>query len=147
MRDSFSILVADDDHDDKMLLKLAFQENKLTHPLHFVDDGVALMDYLGDCGTGKPNAEYPSIILLDLNMPRMDGREALHRIKADSTLQKIPVIIFSTSSVEEDIEFSYGLGANSYITKPSEFLQLVEIVHNINAFWCDVVALPTISNA
>jgi two-component system response regulator len=145
MNSNFSILIADDDNDDKMLLRLAFQENKLTHKLHFVDDGAELMNYLGDCVKGKENAQYPSIIMLDLNMPRMDGREALHRIKADNAWKKIPVIIFSTSGVEQDIEFTYKLGANSYITKPSEFLKLVEIVHNLNAFWCDVVTLPSIS--
>jgi CheY-like chemotaxis protein len=75
----------------------------------------------------------------------MDGREALQRIKADNALSKIPVIIFSTSNIEQDIENSYKLGANSYITKPSEFLQLVDIVHNIHSFWCDAVALPVLS--
>ncbi len=145
MNSNFSVLVADDDHDDKMLLKLAFQENKLTDKLSFVDDGAALMQYLGECGKGKENTQYPSIILLDLNMPRMDGREALQRIKADNALSKIPVIIFSTSNIEQDIENSYKLGANSYITKPSEFLQLVDIVHNIHSFWCEAVALPILS--
>ena len=126
-----TILVADDDADDRMLIEDAFTESKLQNPLNFVEDGEQLLAYLkreGDYADlkGKP---YPGVILLDLNMPKMDGRTALAKIKEDEKLCRIPVIILTTSKAEEDILRTYNLGVNSFITKPVTFDGLVKVVH------------------
>jgi len=139
-----TILVADDDADDRMLIQDAFEESCLQNPLDFVEDGEQLLEYLRREGKyeslkGQP---YPGVILLDLNMPRMDGRTALSKIKEDPDLCRIPVIILTTSKAEEDILRTYGLGVSSFITKPVTFDRLVEVVKTIGAYLIEIVALP-----
>ena len=140
-----SILIADDDVDDRMLIKDAFDECRLKNPLHFVEDGEQLLAFLRREGKyeklkGEP---LPGIILLDLNMPRVDGRTALDEIKKDERLRRIPVIILTTSKAEEDILRTYYLGVSSFISKPVTFEGLVDIVKTIGHYWIQIVALPT----
>ena len=140
-----TILIAEDDPDDRMLLNDAFTESKLANELHFVEDGEQLLAYLrreGDYAEpGK--APFPGMILLDLNMPKMDGREALEIMKADPALKCIPVIVLTTSSAEEDIFRTYGLGVSSFISKPVTFEGLVDVVKTLNKYWVEIVELPT----
>jgi len=138
-----SILMADDDPDDRMLMKQALAENELPNTIEFVENGADLMDYL--LKKGKFLLEktiHPGLILLDLNMPKMDGREALRLIKSNPDLRRIPVIVLSTSRDEEDIFHTYDLGVNSFICKPVRFQDLVEITREIGSYWFDTVALP-----
>jgi CheY-like chemotaxis protein len=140
-----TILYADDDAEDRMLVKDAWAENRLANELHFVEDGEELMDYLRRRGQythlfGHP---LPGMILLDLNMPKKDGREALQEIKADPRLRSIPVIILTTSKAEEDILRAYDLGVNSFILKPVTFESLVEITRTLSKYWFEVVELPS----
>jgi len=135
------ILMADDDPDDKMLAQEAFSENKIANKLVFVDDGEQLMDYLYQRGNFE-NAPKPGLILLDLNMPRKDGREALKEIKSDPALRRIPIIILTTSKAEEDILKSYDLGVSSFITKPVTFEDLVKVTRHIGNYWFGIVELP-----
>lgn len=139
-----TILVAEDDPDDRMLLKDALEENALDVDLRFVEDGEELMEYLYRRGrySDPTCAPRPGLILLDLNMPRMDGRDVLKAIDGDSVLRRIPVVVLTTSTSEEDIEHSYRLGANSYITKPVTFGALLEMTRALGRYWFDVVALP-----
>lgn len=139
--DPIVILLADDDEDDRMMTRKAFERHRLANDFHTVNDGEELLDFLRRRGTYK-NAPRPGLILLDLNMPRKDGREALHEIKADPSLRTIPVVVLTTSSEEEDILRTYDLGANSYITKPVGFESLVKIVETLGAYWFQVVKLP-----
>ncbi len=139
-----TILVADDDPDDRMMIEEAFEENRVANTVEFVEDGEELMAYLrreGDYAklAGKP---YPGIILLDLNMPRKDGREALRELKADPDLCRIPVVVLTTSQAEEDIVRTYGLGVSSFVTKPVSFEGLVEAIKVICQYWIQIVALP-----
>lgn len=139
-----TILLADDDPDDRQLTRDAFTENRLVNELHCVEDGEELMDYLRRRGryrdlNGEP---LPGLILLDLNMPRKDGREALKEIKADPDLRRVPIVVLTTSKAEEDILRSYDLGVNSYITKPVTFKSLVELVKVLGQYWFEVVKLP-----
>lgn len=138
------ILVAEDDADDRMMIKDAFEESRLGNPVDFVEDGVQLMDYLRRDGEfGHLNDHpYPGFILLDLNMPRKDGRTALREIKASPILQRIPIVILTTSKAEEDIVRTYNLGVNSFICKPVTFDSLVEIVKTVGRYWIEIVALP-----
>ncbi len=137
------ILMADDDADDRMLTRDALHESRLGNPFREVEDGQELMDYLRRAGKyATADAPRPGLILLDLNMPRMNGREALEQIKSDPNLQCIPVIILTTSKTEEDVLRSYGLGANSFITKPVTFDRLVEIVRTLGTYWFNIVQLP-----
>ena len=138
------IVVADDDADDRMMIKDAFEESKLGNEIDFVEDGVELLEYLRCEGkyaslAGKP---YPGFILLDLNMPRKDGRTVLKEIKNDPLLHRIPVIVLTTSKAEEDIIKTYNLGVNSFICKPVSFDKLVDIVKTIGHYWIEIVALP-----
>jgi CheY-like chemotaxis protein len=138
------IVVADDDADDRMMIKDAFDESKLGNPIDFVEDGIQLLEYLRREGAytnlaGKP---YPGFILLDLNMPRKDGRTVLKEIKSDPVLHRIPVIILTTSKAEEDIIKTYNLGVNSFICKPVSFDKLVDIVKTVGHYWIEIVALP-----
>lgn len=138
------ILVAEDDADDRMMIKDAFDESRLGNPVDFVEDGVQLMSYLtreGDYAHLKDSA-FPGFILLDLNMPRKDGRTALREIKASPVLQRIPIVILTTSKAEEDIVRTYNLGVNSFICKPVTFDSLVEIVKTVGRYWIEIVALP-----
>lgn len=139
-----SILVADDDPDDRMMIQEAFTENRIANQIVFVEDGEQLMDYLRREGLFSENKDepYPGIILLDLNMPKKDGREALRELKADPELCRIPIIVLTTSQAEEDIIRTYGLGVSSFITKPVSFEGLVEAVRVICQYWIQIVALP-----
>lgn len=143
-RESVTILMADDDLDDCLLVKEAFEENHLGNELYFVQDGEALLDYL--CRRGRYSdpavSPRPGLILLDLNMPRKDGRQALREIRADPALQCIPIIILTTSKEDREVSRSYALGANSFITKPVSFEGLVEIVRAIGRYWLELVRLP-----
>lgn len=140
---TITILMADDDPDDRMLTKEALMENKLANDLHFVEDGEELMDYLLKRGKyNDDNAPKPGLILLDLNMPKKDGREALTEIKADPSLRRIPIIVLTTSKAEEDILKTYDLGISSFITKPVTFDDLVEVAKAIGNYWFGIVVLP-----
>jgi CheY-like chemotaxis protein len=141
--DPVVILMADDDADDRMLARDAMIESRLANPFVVVEDGQELMDYLHRVGKyATCDAPRPGLILLDLNMPRMDGREALRAIKSDPELRCIPVVILTTSKTEEDVLRSYDLGANSFITKPVTFERLVEIVSALGLYWLNIVQLP-----
>jgi CheY-like chemotaxis protein len=139
-----TILMADDDPDDQKLTRDAFLENRLANDFDCVEDGEELMDYLHRRGKYQElrNDPLPGLILLDLNMPRKDGREALKEIKADPTLRRIPIVVLTTSKAEEDIVRSYDLGVNSYVTKPVTFKSLVELVKVLGLYWLEVVELP-----
>jgi CheY-like chemotaxis protein len=141
---SVVILVADDDPEDSLLIKEAFQEGLLVNGLRFVEDGEELLDYLRHRGKYEDPllSPRPGIVLLDLNMPKKDGREALKEMKADPALKSIPVVVLTTSKAEEDIIRSYDLGANSYITKPVTFLGLVNAVKGLGKYWLEIVELP-----
>jgi len=141
---SVVILMADDDPDDRMLAKDAVEEAELSNAVHFVEDGEELMDYLHRQGgyTELDETPLPGLILLDLNMPRKDGREALREIKESPLLRRIPIIILTTSKSEEDITRSYEMGANSFITKPMTFDSLVTLMKMIGQYWLDLVELP-----
>ena len=138
------IVVADDDADDRMMIKDAFEESKLGNPVDFVEDGVELMEYLGRKGkwTHLANQPFPGFILMDLNMPRKDGRTVLKEIKESSELHRIPIVILTTSKAEEDIIRTYNLGVNSFICKPVSFDKLVDIVKTVGHYWIEIVALP-----
>lgn len=143
-RKTVTILMADDDEDDCMLAHEALAESRLANNLYFVKDGEELMDYLyqrGQYAHGN-NSPRPGLILLDLNMPRKDGREALREIKANPDLRQIPVVVLTTSKAEEDIYRSYQLGANSFIIKPVTFGSLVEVMKTIGRYWFEIVELP-----
>jgi CheY-like chemotaxis protein len=139
-----SILMADDDADDRLMAEKALLESRLANGLMFVENGEELMNYLQRRGKYADAAQYPlpGLILLDLNMPKKDGREALVEIKADAQLRRIPVVILTTSKAEEDILRSYDLGVNSYITKPVTFQGLVEAMKILNQYWFELVKLP-----
>lgn len=139
-----TILVADDDPDDRQLAKDAFLEAKLANDLRFVEDGVELLDYLNRRGkySDPESSPRPGIILLDLNMPRKDGREALAELKQDSRFRTIRVVIMTTSSAEEDIARSYAQSAASYITKPVTFDALVDVIRTFGKYWLEIVELP-----
>lgn len=143
-RKPISILMADDDPDDRMLAKDAFEEARLANPLHFVEDGEQLMDYLYRRGAYFEliDRPLPGLILLDLNMPKKDGREALKEIKADPRLRHIPIVILTTSKAEEDILKTYNLGVNSFIIKPVTFEGLVGLMKTLTKYWFEIVALP-----
>jgi CheY-like chemotaxis protein len=140
-----SILMADDDEDDRQFTADALREARLMNDVRFVHDGEELLDYLrhrGPYAEGEAVAPRPGIILLDLNMPKMDGREALAEIKQDPQLRRIPVVILTTSKTEEDILRSYDLGVNSFITKPVTFAGLVEVMKGWSRYWFEIVELP-----
>ncbi|MEI8235406.1 MAG: response regulator [Verrucomicrobiota bacterium] len=142
-----TILMADDDDDDRRLTKEALLEGRLANDLRFVENGEELMDYLRRqgkyAGTDVPR---PGLILLDLNMPRKDGRTVLKEIKSDPELRQIPVVVLTTSHAEEDIFKSYDLGVNSYIVKPVTFEALVDILQTLEKYWFEIVELPPGSN-
>ena len=141
--------MADDDDDDFLLTKKALKQSKLLNQLVRVKDGEELIDYLRGEGDYKnaTDCPRPGVILLDLNMPRKDGREALKEIKSDPELSSIPVIVFTTSKAEEDIYRSYQLGVNSFITKPVTFDNLTEVMRTLGTYWFEIVELPKESNA
>ena len=138
------ILMAEDDADDRLLVKEAFEESHLVNDLYFAKDGVELLDYLRHQGMYADQRKFPNpdLILLDLNMPRKDGREALKEIKADPAFRRIPVVVLTTSKAEEDIVRSYDIGASSYISKPVTFEALVNIIKGLGEYWVQIVKLP-----
>ena len=141
---SIELLIADDDAEDRMLIRDALFESRLNNNLQFVEDGEQLIDYLYNRGayTDKLKFPRPGLILLDLNMPRKDGREALFEIKQDKNLRSIPIVILTTSKAEQDILKTYDLGVSSFITKPVKFESLVDIMTTLNRYWFEIVELP-----
>ncbi len=141
-----TILMADDDGDDRRLTKEALEEGRLMNELRFVENGEELMDYLKRRGKYAPPAEAPrpGLILLDLNMPRRDGRSVLKEIKSDPDLRTIPVVVLTTSKADEDVLGSYDLGVNSYIVKPVTFEALVDILQTLEKYWFQIVQLPPV---
>lgn len=139
-----TILLAEDDEDDYILIKKGFKSARLTNELYWVKDGEELMDYLYHRNqyAKADTSPRPCLILLDLNMPRKDGREALKEIKADPDLQTIPVVILTTSKAEEDILSSYRIGVNSFVRKPVKFGDFVKAVNMIGQYWFELVELP-----
>jgi CheY-like chemotaxis protein len=135
------ILIAEDDPDDQILLREAFEHNGVVDSLCFVADGEAALNFLAT--KLKENAPLPELIILDLNLPKKDGREVLQELKNHTVLRIIPVIILTTSSAQEEIVNLYQMGANSYIVKPYTFTELLEISRNIINFWFNTVCLPT----
>jgi CheY-like chemotaxis protein len=138
------IVMAEDDADDRLLIKDAMAECHSEADLRFVENGEELLDYLQHRGKYLQLADSPrpGLILLDLNMPKMDGREALRAIKADGDLRRIPVVVLTTSRADTDIESIYGLGANSFISKPVRFESLVSVLRVLGQYWFDTVELP-----
>ncbi|MBN3882676.1 MULTISPECIES: response regulator [unclassified Nostoc] len=141
---NLTILMADDDEDDGILVREALAESQLPIELYIVSNGEELMDYLYHRGRYANNSKtpHPGLILLDLNMPKIDGLEALKEIKADPQLRQIPVVVLSTSRAEEDIYNTYNLGANSFIIKPVAFASLVEVMKTLVKYWFEIVKLP-----
>jgi len=141
---SITILMADDDADDRLMTKEAFEESRLANDLRFVEDGVELLDYLHRRGkySDPASSPRPGLILLDLNMPKMDGREALKAIKSDPKLKSIRVVVLTTSKAEEDIYRTYDLSAASYITKPVTFAGMADVIRTLGKYWLEIVELP-----
>ncbi len=139
-----TILMADDDADDRRLTQEAFEEGRLINDVRFVENGEQLLDYLRHEGAYAPPAEAPrpGLILLDLNMPRKDGRTVLKELKGDPELRQIPVVVLTTSKADEDVYKSYDLGVNSYIVKPVTFEALVDILQTLEKYWFEIVELP-----
>lgn len=141
MADSF-ILIAEDDADDRFLLQTAFEENGFQDHLHFVENGIEVLSFLESAKMNNGQQNMPKLILLDLNMPKKDGREVLKEIKEDAVLKKIPVVVFSTTSSEHEMNRCYELGANSYITKPNSFEGLLQTVANLRNYWMQTSNSP-----
>lgn len=141
--------MADDDPDDRQMTKEAFQESMLVNDLRFVEDGEELLDYLNRRGkfVDPESSPRPGLILLDLNMPKKDGREALQEMKADPRFARIRVVIMTTSKAEADIARTYALSASSYITKPVTFDGLLDVVRTLGKYWLEIVELPDSSDA
>ena len=139
------ILLAEDDPDDRLLTRRAIQKSRIANTISTVEDGEELMDYLRREGAYEDpdDAPRPGLILLDLNMPRMDGREALKKIKSDPELRRIPVIVLTTSEAEQDILQSYDLGVNAFVTKPVTFDGLADAIQALGDFWFEIVKLPS----
>lgn len=140
-----TILICDDDEDDRILTQQALEQAHISNSLRFAEDGEQLLDYLyqrGEFAGEQGKAPRPGLILLDLNMPKMDGREALKVMKEDPTLCDIPVVVLTTSRLDEDIIRSYQLGVNSFITKPVTFTGLVEAMNVLGRYWLEIVELP-----
>ena len=142
--DSVVILLADDDPDDRAFTIRALRQNRLANDVRTVEDGEELMDYLNRRGpyADEANSPRPDVILLDLNMPRKDGREALEEIKRNPSLRKIPVVVLTTSEAEQDILQTYDLGVNAFVTKPVTFEGLVNAIRVMSDFWFEIVRLP-----
>lgn len=144
MKKTIRIVVAEDDLDDQMMLREALHENRLANEVHFVENGEELMDYLNRVNqySDPASSPRPGMILLDLNMPKKDGREALKEIKSNPEFRHIPVVVLTTSKAEEDIVRTYNLGVNSFITKPVTFESLVTVTRDISRYWLEIVELP-----
>jgi CheY-like chemotaxis protein len=139
-----TILIADDDADDRQMTKEALEEYCLLNDIRFVEDGEELMNYLHRRGkySDPQSSPRPGLILLDLNMPKKDGREALKEIKNDPQLKIIPVIVLTTSTAENDILKTYNLGVNCFISKPVTFSEMIEVTKSIGNYWFEIVELP-----
>jgi chemotaxis family two-component system response regulator Rcp1 len=135
------ILLVEDNLGDARLTREALKEGKVYHNLHWVKDGVEALDFLHRRGE-HAGASLPDIILLDLNLPKKDGREVLQEIKADARLRFIPVVVLTTSKAEEDVLRTYSLHANCYVTKPVDLEKFITVVQSIDKFWLSVVTLP-----
>ncbi len=137
-------MMADDDPDDREFVREAFEESGFRGEFRYVDDGAALLDYLALArDSGRRGAHpIPDLILLDLNMPRIDGHEALKRIKSDERLRRIPIVVLSTTESQTDVERTYDEGVNSFITKPASFAELVEMAKRLKIYWLELVKLP-----
>lgn len=144
---SITILLADDSEDDRLMTREALQDALIFNEMREVEDGEELMDYLLHTGSYADPASSPApgLILLDLNMPRKNGHEALREIKAHPALRRIPVVVFTTSSDDEDVLRSYDLGVNSFITKPVTFEGLIEVMKTFGHYWFETVATPPAS--
>lgn len=142
MRKSY-ILVADDDADDRFLLQTAFEEKGFKDKLVFVENGVALLEYLERIQRNdSTNYHFPGVILLDLNMPKKDGKQALSEIKRHSAYKMIPVIVYTTTRNEMEVRTCYELGANTYIVKPARFERLLNVVDSLRNYWMEVATVP-----
>lgn len=148
LRKPVTILIADDDPDDRMLALDALTESNLGQTIHFVEDGDELLDYLYQRGkyADPATATQPGLILLDLNMPRKDGRDTIREIRADAHFRHIPIIVLTTSSAQRDILGVYTLGANSFITKPVTFDGLVDVMQALRRYWIEIAELPSVDN-
>jgi CheY-like chemotaxis protein len=146
-RQLISIVMAEDDPDDRLLARQALEESRLVNRMDYVEDGFELLDYLHrrERYASRQAEPLPGLILLDLNMPRMDGRRALEEIKAHARLRRIPVVVLTTSGTDEDIIRSYDLGVNSFIVKPVTFESMVEVVRTLGKYWFEIVELPPMS--
>lgn len=138
---AIEVLLVEDDPGDVLMTREAFEDNKVANNLHVVDDGVTAMQFLRKEGV-HADAPTPDLVLLDLNLPRMDGREVLAALKEDADLRSIPVVVLTTSEAEEDVLRSYSLHANAYVTKPVDFERFIEVVRHIDDFFVSVVRLP-----
>jgi CheY-like chemotaxis protein len=143
------ILLADDDAEDREMTRKALEKNRLANEIYEVEDGEELMEFLQHRGRFAPPklSPAPGLILLDLNMPRKDGREALAEIKADPILRRIPVVVMTTSQAEQDITRTYDLGCSSFIAKPVTFSGLVEAMRVLGQYWFEIVALPDVPSS
>ena len=139
------ILLVEDSPTDVMLTREAMDQYKLANPLDIVEDGIEAMEYLRQEGRFK-DAPRPGLVILDLNLPRKNGREVLYEMKSDPHLRNIPVVVLTTSKSEEDVIKSYCLHANCYITKPVDFARFIDVVRMINDFWFGVVTLPPVQS-
>lgn len=144
------IVIADDDEDDRFLTQKALRQCDFSHKLHFCEDGVELLDFLNNCLAQNPavktskSCPVPSLILLDLNMPRKNGFETLAAIRKHPTMYYIPVIVFTTSHSEEDINRCYELGANAFLSKPASFEEMTSNIASLLSFWLNMAKLPTL---
>ncbi|MFC5997287.1 response regulator [Quadrisphaera sp. GCM10027208] len=136
------VLLVEDDPGDVLMTREAFEDNKVANNLYVVNDGVMAMEFLRKEGQ-YADAPTPDLVLLDLNLPRMDGREVLAALKEDPELRRIPVVVLTTSEAEEDVLRSYSLHANAYVTKPVDFSRFIEVVRQIDEFFVTVVRLPS----
>jgi CheY-like chemotaxis protein len=140
--DPIEVLLVEDDPGDVLLIREAFEDNKVANRLHVVADGVEALDFMRQTGE-HADAPRPDLVLLDLNLPRKDGREVLAEVKNDEALRTIPVVVLTTSQAEEDVLRSYDLHANAYVTKPVDFDRFIGVVRQIDQFFVSVVKLPT----
>ncbi|MFP5335644.1 MAG: response regulator [Actinomycetes bacterium] len=138
---AIDVLLVEDDPGDVLMTREAFEDNKVANNLYVVNDGVTAMEFLRKEGE-YADAPTPDLVLLDLNLPRMDGREVLAALKEDGDLRRIPVVVLTTSESEEDVLRSYSLHANAYVTKPVDFARFIEVVRQIDEFFVTVVRLP-----
>jgi CheY-like chemotaxis protein len=141
-----NIMIAENDEDDRTLVRFAFAECKLPNAIHFVEDGEELLDYLYQRGPyeNSTNSVRPDLILLDLGLPKLNGHEALKEIKSDPKLRSIPVVIFTTSRSTKDINSTYSMGANSFIVKPVSFDGLIQVMNGLAAYWSEITELPVV---